>query len=280
MGFRWTSLNDMAKLATLILFIVIGTALGAVPRKPRGVGAAKNLPGHPDPFILGGDIVEGRKYPGQVSIRLNGDHNCGGSILNQDYVLTAAHCSYRHSIIQLTVLSGTNNLKNGGTLHEVTEIHVHEDYNRADSWHNDVSVLKVEPPFEFAAGGVTAPVNLPVQDQDTPIGANATVIGWGRLSEGGEFPDDLYEVTIQIWDHDECNAAYQPDEHVYPEQICANTAEGNKGSCNGDSGGPLFVNNQVVGLVSWARGCDEKGYPTVYTRVSSYRSWIDHMANP
>ncbi|XP_046388772.1 mite allergen Eur m 3-like [Ischnura elegans] len=264
----------MAKLAALIVFLVLGTALGSVPRKPKGVGAADKLPGYPDPYIIGGNVVEGRKYPGQISLQVYGSHNCGGSIVNENYILTAAHCS-QDSADTLTVVSGTNNLKNGGTVHKVTEIHFHEDYNPEDSWHNDVSVMRVDPPFTFDDN--TAPVKLPEQDEVTPIWSNATVIGWGRLSYGGDLPDDLYEVNIWIWDHDQCNAAYEPDGlTVYPEQICADTPEGNKGSCNGDSGGPLFVDNKVVGLVSWARGCDTKGFPTVYTRVSAYRDWIDN----
>ncbi|XP_071455059.1 mite allergen Eur m 3-like [Hetaerina americana] len=265
----------MAKLVALVVLLIIGTALGSPQRKPKGVGAAVGLPGFTDPYIIGGDIVQGRKYPGQISLQVDGDHNCGGSIVNANYILTAAHCS-QYEPEELSVLSGTNNLKTGGTRHKVTEIHYHEDYNPSDSWHNDVSVMKVDPPFQFDADGNTAPVTLPEQDIEPPVGAEVTVIGWGRLSYMGELPDDLYEVSIFIWNHSLCNDAYKPDGlTVYPEQICADTPGGNKGSCNGDSGGPLLMENTVVGLVSWARGCDEKGYPTVYTRVSAYRDWID-----
>ncbi|KAG8235392.1 hypothetical protein J437_LFUL009251 [Ladona fulva] len=96
------------------------------------------------------------------------------------------------------------------------------------------------------------------------------------MTEDGDIPDDLRMVNIQISDHDQCNGIYQGDGlTVYPEQICASTEEGDKGSCNGDSGGPLFVNGQVVGLVSWARGCSLKDWPTVYTRVSAYADWIN-----
>ncbi|XP_071455058.1 mite allergen Eur m 3-like [Hetaerina americana] len=265
----------MSNSTSLVLLLFVGTILGSPPKRAQGIGAAKNLHGIPDPYIVGGVVVEGREFPGQISLQVNHLHSCGGSILNENYLLTAAHCS-EHEPSELNVLSGTNNLKSGGMNHTVTEIHIHEDYDPFDSWHNDIAVIKVDPPFEFDADGNTAPVNLPAKDQETPKGSNATVIGWGRLTYMGEMPDDLYKVSILIWDHGMCNDAYKPDgKTVYPEQICADTPGGNMGSCNGDAGGPLFVNNEVVGLVSWTKGCGKKGFPTVHTRVSSYRDWID-----
>ncbi|KAG8235393.1 hypothetical protein J437_LFUL009252 [Ladona fulva] len=92
----------------------------------------------------------------------------------------------------------------------------------------------------------------------------------------GEAPDDLLKVSIQIWNQDECNRIYNEIHiNVCPEQICAGTEEGGEGSCSGDSGGPLFVDGKVIGLVSFAKGCSLKDWPTVYTRVSAYIDWIN-----
>ncbi|KAG8239607.1 hypothetical protein J437_LFUL019164, partial [Ladona fulva] len=219
------------KTATIFLVLfVLGASQASPQPRPKGYGAAKNLPGFLHPYIIGGEVVKGRQFPGQISLQVGGSHNCGGSIVNENYIVTAAHCS-QYQPGELNVLSGTNSLVSGGTQHKVLAIHVHEGYNPSDSWHNDVAVMKVDPPFVF--DDVTAPVALPPQGQQSPVGSDATVIGWG-LTEDGEIPDDLRMVKIQIFDHDICNSKYQESDGltVYPEQICASTEEGDKGSCN------------------------------------------------
>ncbi|KAG8235399.1 hypothetical protein J437_LFUL009258 [Ladona fulva] len=181
---------------------------------------------------------------------------------------------FRHDITLVTILSGTNNIRSGGTRHQVTEIKIHQFYDSLHSWHNDIAVMKVEPPFTF--DDFTSPVKLPAFGQTTAVNSSATVIGWGVTSEGGSVSPDLRKADILIFDHEECDKIYSEDYHtIYPEQICAYTPEGGVGSCNGDSGGPLFVNGEVIGLVSWARGCDRVGYPTVYTEVADYIDWIE-----
>ncbi|XP_046388771.1 mite allergen Eur m 3-like [Ischnura elegans] len=270
----------MGKLVCVIFILSVGATLGFSIRRPGGVVGNDLLRKfHPYPFITGGEKVEGREFPGQISLQSVSSgfvyHLCGASIVNANYILTAAHCS-QDAPDQYSVLAGTNSLVKGGTRHNVTAIHYHEQYDPEHSWHNDLAVMKVDPPFVFDAEGATAPVTLADQEEDTPVGSKATVIGWGVNADNGIMPDDLYKVDIQIWDQELCKEAYKPLEYeVYPEHICANTEDGGKGSCSGDSGGPLFVNGKVVGLVSWAKGCDEKGFPTVFTRVSSYRDWID-----
>ncbi|XP_029342031.1 proclotting enzyme-like [Acyrthosiphon pisum] len=106
---------------------------------------------------------------------------------------------------------------------------------------------------------------------------NAVVAGWGQLVFGGEVSNVLQEVTIPIWEHDQCVAAFsQP---IFKTNLCAASFEGGRDSCLGDSGGPLLVQRQDgkwtnVGVVSWGISCGEVGYPGVYTKVTSYLKWI------
>lgn len=261
------------KIIAIILILVFGLAQGTQLNKPQGYGAARRLSGYPSPYIVGGELVQGREYPGQVSIQFFGMNSCGGSIINENYLLTAAHCC-GHPADQFNVYSGSNNIYEGGDQHLVSEIHVHEDYQENKSWVNDIAVMKVDPPITF--GESTAPVSLPAKGQEIPAGSVATVVGWGRLAEGGLPPLDLRKVNVEITDHESCNATYASEGlPIYDGQICAGTDDGNMGPCHGDSGGPLFIDGQVIGIVSWSRGCSEKGYPAVYTKVSDYTDWIE-----
>ncbi|XP_046389305.1 transmembrane protease serine 9-like [Ischnura elegans] len=228
------------------------------------------------PHIVGGEEVLGREFPAQISLRVFDKHNCGGSILNQEWILTAAHCS-QYDAKYLTVYSGSN-LLSGGTKHQVTEIHYNDDFDYEHGFANDVGVMKVSPSFVFGNG--VEPIKLPQRGLETPAGANATIVGWGRVYAGGPGPDNLLKADINIFDHEKCTAMYDSpaDMHVYDSQICAG-GDGVKDACNGDSGGPLLVNNEIVGIVSWGRPCAVKGYPTVFTKVSDFIDWIENHIN-
>ncbi|KAG8235401.1 hypothetical protein J437_LFUL009260 [Ladona fulva] len=256
----------------LILSLALFGASQASPQKWGWIGAASNPFFPVKPYIVGGDIVEGREFPSQISLRVENSHNCGGSILNSEWILTAGHCS-DYSPSELNVVEGSNLLDNGGVSHQVVEIRVHEKFDPSDSWINDIAIMKVSPPIEMRDG--VAPVKLPKKGQETPAGSTATVIGWGRTSAWGPIPNELRKVEIPIVDYVKCNSTYYEDGNtVRPTQICAG-GEGGKDACNGDSGGPLFVNGEIIGIVSWGRPCAEKGYPTVFTEVSDYIDWIE-----
>ncbi|XP_067010236.2 mite allergen Der f 3 [Anabrus simplex] len=223
-------------------------------------------------IVNGVDAADG-EYPSQLSLQYYGSHSCGASILSANWALTAAHCVSGRSPSSLSLLAGTNKLNSGGSRHPVSQIIVHEQYSASNSWINDIAVLKVSTPFSLDSRRQA--VKLPAQGLATADNSRATVIGWGRLRQNGAIPNELQKVDILIANQAQCRSVYNSmGYNIYDSQICADVPEGGKGSCNGDSGGPLFVGGTVVGLVSWANGCATRGYPTVYNRVSSYRNWI------
>ncbi|XP_046388492.1 chymotrypsin-2-like [Ischnura elegans] len=258
------------KIATVAL-ICVGLAQAGPKRKLPGIGAAfdPNVPY--DPYIVGGDTVVGREYPMQISLRFDGDHNCGGTILDKDWILTAGHCCKDYDAESLSVVTGSNLLSKGGVSHKVEKVTWHEEFDPSDSWKNDVCVIKVSPPITMEEG--VAPVELETNMQYPADGTNATVVGWGRVSAWGDIPDDLRKAALPVVNQNSCQQDYQGEETIRDSQICAGGG-GDKDACNGDSGGPLFVNNKQIGIVSWGRPCAVEGYPTVFTEVPKFIDWI------
>ncbi|KAK1128673.1 hypothetical protein K0M31_003128 [Melipona bicolor] len=228
-----------------------------------------------DPRIVNGVNAKEGEIPYQVSLQ-NKDssfHFCGGSVLNENYVITAAHCTTGKTPDDIKVVAGTTNLTKLGSEHPVVKIVIHENYNASDSWKNDISLLKVSKPF--IKSKVISYVPLPSPSDVIKPNDVAIVSGWGRLWQGGPTTVNLQRVNILIANQEYCKYMYNKIRYnIYDTQVCAYDPKVEKGSCNGDSGGPLTVNGKLVGLVSWAMGCALTDYPTVYTRVSSYLNWI------
>ncbi|XP_069683018.1 trypsin-1-like isoform X4 [Periplaneta americana] len=254
-------------MRSLILLAVLAAAVTqgkTVPRIPITRGSR---------IVNGYDAVRSQ-FPGMLSLQVSSLHTCGASILNENWALTAAHCVKWYNASSITLYAGSIYLSSGGTTHNVSEIVIHESYDGGDSLVNDIAVLKVSNPFQIDGVDVK-PISLPPPDQNPPDGMLAEVIGWGELGEHGDSSDTLQKVNLAIINQAECRRIYVAEqEHVYDSQICAGLPVGIGGSCRGDDGGPLIVEGNVVGLVSWSYHCALPEYPTVYTRVPVYVDWI------
>ena len=128
------------------------------------------------------------------------------------------------------------------------------------------------------------PICLPTNDEDDFVGASAFATGWGRISNDGQRSNILKEVELPIISNEECMSMYQLSGRFewIPKTIflCSGTSKGGKDACDGDSGGPLVIEStegkfELVGITSWGKGCGEPNQPGVYTRVSSFLSWIE-----
>jgi len=267
----------------LLLFAVIGSALAAQELQPIPALPLSQQRGQGR--IVGGEEASDGEFPFQVSLRSVGavglTHFCGGSIIDENWVLTAAHCCAGQIPATMHVVAGgikLNNFENEEEPRNLDAIIGHPDYSAA-TISNDACLLKMKEPFEWTE--FVQPIALPAVMQDTAAGSMVTVTGWGTTSEGAlGLPNVLHKVSVPVVSDEDCNASYGASGYaVADSMICAGLPEGGKDSCQGDSGGPFFSNEspetrELLGIVSWGIGCARAGYPGVYTEVSHFVEWI------
>ncbi|XP_076382860.1 mite allergen Der f 3 [Megalopta genalis] len=223
--------------------------------------------------IVGGEDAKIEEVPHQVSLQSSGFGFCGGSIISEEWVVTAGHCMI-YPADWITVRAGTTVKSSGGSEHQVAEIIVHENYET--NWYgvplNDVAVLRVSTPFKLDK--TRQPIKIFKQDEEAKVGVAAVVTGWGAVKEGGSTTEVLQKVEVPIVSKKACDEAYQSYGGLPAGQICAAVPQGGKDACQGDSGGPLTINGRLAGLVSWGYGCARPNYPGVHTEVAAFSKWI------
>lgn len=232
------------------------------------------------PQIVGGEDAEDGEFPWQVQLRSSdstGSLFCGGSVLNEEWVITAAHCCHGSLPRGVHVVAGgilrIEDDEGEEQFSDVSEIIIHEDYQNADKG-NDICLLHLTTKLEMT--DFVQPVTLPAQMELTPEGTDLIVTGWGTLHSGDfRLPDKLQKVTVPCVGDTTCNENYNPRYHITDSMICAGV-EG-KDSCQGDSGGPMIdaETKALVGIVSWGIGCAEARHPGVYTEVAYFVDWLN-----
>ncbi|KAH8282434.1 hypothetical protein KR054_007739, partial [Drosophila jambulina] len=224
----------------------------------------------PQKLIIGGEDESIENAPWQVSIQHLENHICGGSIYSSRIILTAAHCLVEYSPDNLEVRLGSSYQSYFGSLVGVSVIRTHEKYD-PHSFDNDVGLLLLDDPLDFEEDYSIRAIKL--AENIPPPGSKTFVAGWG-ITEYGE-TEILQSLETHIVDLEKCKISYK-DYLVTENMIC--TSNSDVGSCQGDSGGALVFNGKQIGIVSWAEGCADAAFPTVYTSVPALRKWIEGNA--
>jgi len=255
--------------------------------------------------VVGGNEVEENAYPWMAALgsKIQGGSDnrfrwfCGGSLIDKDKILTAAHCVQNSGFTLDVVRLGAHNLGES-EFEDVDDyvpkrIVVHPEYKEegvvAGGFpEHDIAIifLNTDNGSGVKIRQEVGPVCLPQPSIPVQAGAPVLVTGWGATSEGGILADRLQEVTVKVTDPKVCKQRYRQLAGVElgPGILCAGHSEGGRDACQGDSGGPLVSSSSssegedtsftLVGVVSAGIGCARRDVPGLYTDVAHHMQWI------
>ncbi|XP_045184211.2 coadhesin-like [Mercenaria mercenaria] len=238
--------------------------------------------------IVGGKQAQHGQFPWQISLRYYGEHICGGTLISDQWVLTAAHCfeDLGTTASQWSVgvgLQDQNHVYGSNVVH-VSHVYVNEQHN-SKLEKNDIALLKLSKKLDIT-GKYVRPACLP-QSQDAFDSDTCVASGWGATyyDEDGNAPGTRYlmYVNLDTITNYRCKTLMGWNS-VYDTNLCAGAVRGGgKDTCQGDSGGPLVCQKhgvwEIAGVTSWGDECGKSMSPGVYTRVSSYLTWIQQKMN-
>lgn len=233
--------------------------------------------------IIGGEQAPAGEWPYMVALTKRGesDADCGGSLLNGRYVLTAAHCVDKKDPSTMDVIVGAYDMDNISAAERirVKQIYVHQNYAYA-SGGNDIALLELE---STPALNQFTSIATPVDFDELRENYLLTVIGFGARKEvngdKSDYPTKLHQVDVPFMSIDECRTKGGSYTKQGDGVFCAGVA--GKDSCAGDSGGPIFFRTNrgyvQMGVVSWGDGCGRSDKPGVYTKLSAFDTWLNEQ---
>jgi len=267
-------------LVTSIFCLLIGfttlhsgssASCGKRPLKPKGEDEDY------DKIVGGVEALRG-DWPWSCSLRSNGRHICGGSLINDKWVVTAAHCVSGTSVTPYSWVCGLHDrtINDKWTKeYKPTRVIKHPRYDSRTIL-NDIAI------FQISTTGIQfdnyiSPACIP-HAKEKYDGKMSIATGWGTLFSGGSVSGKHMEVSMPILTDTACKQKFGTN--LDPAtQVCAGIKGASLDTCQGDSGGPLVVKHAdgdwyLIGLTSWGIGCGDGG---VYCRVSAYRDWIEQQ---
>ncbi|XP_013378635.1 SCO-spondin [Lingula anatina] len=234
----------------------------------------------PSAAIVGGTEATPHSWPWQVRMYIPPGYMCGGVLITDEWVLTAAHCIQSTSPTGYQAIIGDHSrstTESAQVTKSLSRIIKHESYSGVVSGY-DIALVKLSSPVTLSAERNIA--CLPASGEELNDGHECWTTGWGTTSSGGSTSTVLREVRVDYIKTTTCRSDSNYNS-IADTSVCA--GEAGKDACQGDSGGPLVCKFgtgsserwKLMGLTSWGRGCAAAGYPGVYAKVSTLVDWVN-----
>lgn len=219
--------------------------------------------------IVGGKQTRTESHPHVVYLADRDEEQfCGGALIAETKVVTAAHCVAGASADRIRVVAGRDDVRSdSGTVARVRSIWIPDTY-RSVTEGSDVAVVHLSRKLPYGTIAIADGGDGSVYAS----GTMATVFGWGRTSETGESSNTLRSADVPVRADKVCANTYR--DYKPAEMVCAGYPGGGVDACQGDSGGPLIAGDRLIGVVSWGEGCARAGKPGVYTEIRAYADQI------
>ncbi|XP_041527056.1 transmembrane protease serine 11E [Microtus oregoni] len=226
--------------------------------------------------IIGGTQAEEGEWPWQSSLQLDGSHRCGATLINNTWLVSAAHCFRTHKDPSSWTASFGATIQPPKLRTGLRRIIVHEKY-KYPSHDYDIALAELSRPVPCT--NAVHKVCLPDANHEFQPGQQMFVTGFGAIQDDGFSQNRLRQVQVDYIDTQTCNQPQSYNGAITPRMLCAGFLKGEKDACQGDSGGPLVAPDArdiwyLAGIVSWGDECGQPNKPGVYTRVTAFRDWI------
>jgi len=251
------------------------------------------------PKVRGGFCTENGAVPWtvQIQVKQNGKyvHRCGGSLLSDQFVLTACHCFGAVKDKDMIVVLGQDDLNNsadpGEVAFQVEKYWLHGDFQKDGPYSHDLALIKLKKKGDGCGARFTptvSPICLPSPYTTFADNTTCIVSGWGKTKSLDDIhPECLRAAKLPIMNHKQCKKMYaKSSQNIIDQMICAGKIEGGVDACKGDSGGPLVCKEHpdsekylLAGVISWGLGCGKAYTPGVFTSVVHYLDWIEEKMN-
>jgi len=269
----------MVRSAVLALIIVAAGDAARVAKKRDGLNRNSSI------YIVNGRPADECEWTHQVGLSNRPGQTpwCGGMLISEDWVLTAAHCLARERRLNVVAGEWSTTSTSGNEQNRYTSQIIQHPRYSGSSIDYDFGLLKLESPMTL--NNCVGAVRLP--SSDVAAGTSCWITGWGTLSSGGSQPTTLQEAQVTVIGNSECMSDYgYSTGEITDQMLCAQGRAPGGGitdACQGDSGGPLVCEEGgswvVHGATSWGYGCAGRTYPGVWARVYKQLTWIEESMN-
>jgi secreted trypsin-like serine protease len=225
--------------------------------------------------VVGGSNTNISNYPWQLSLRVNNSHSCGSSLVSGVKAVTAAHCG-GGAIGSYSVLAGTTDRTSTTcatcALRSLSSFPRHPNFSNTgnNGYPNDIAINRWGT--NIGTNANTGYANMAASNAGNYAGSQCQISGWGRTCGTCGLPNTLQHGTMTVLTNADCSNRWSANQ-VNNGHICV--LSGTVGACNGDSGGPLQCGGTLVGATSWGSSGCNVSLPSVYSRISFFRAWID-----